>query len=129
MARLLTAILFIILSANIVSAQAWNCRNEGTEIYCGDGKCEASENHTPMDVSFDASGKMEVCAYSGCWQGQSTSTLFSGIYLTLISDNLKWNANPTRKFTTAALTINRTKLTAIIMVAAFAHPLTCEIRN
>jgi hypothetical protein len=129
MTRLLTAILFLFLNANIVSAQAWNCRNEATEISCGGNKCEVSENHTPMDVSFDISGKIKICAYSGCSQGISTSTLFSGAYLTLISDSLKWNAKATEKSTTAALTIDRRNLTAKIMIENFVHPMICQIRQ
>ncbi|MCP4185234.1 MAG: hypothetical protein GY761_18310 [Hyphomicrobiales bacterium] len=82
-----------------------------------------------MNVSFNASGEMNICAHSGYWQGKSTSILFSAAYLTLISDNLKWNAKSTGKFTTAALTVDRTKLTAVIMIENFAHPMICQSRN
>lgn len=45
------------------------CTNAAAEITCDANRCEVkTEGFTPMAVSLSG-GKLEVCAYSGCWSG------------------------------------------------------------
>lgn len=47
----------------------FSCRNEAAEIRCDDGKCTvATESFTPMQLTHSGE-TVELCAYSGCWQG------------------------------------------------------------
>ncbi|MEE2692964.1 MAG: hypothetical protein VX640_15635 [Pseudomonadota bacterium] len=54
------------------SEQAWSCTNE-VEVWCAaDGCTTAAEGQfTPMSVSMTTAGAFSVCAYTGCWEGDS----------------------------------------------------------
>jgi hypothetical protein len=51
------------------AAQNFSCSNKTAEIRCASGACQiATEGYTPMALS--RRGKtLEICAYSGCYQG------------------------------------------------------------
>lgn len=106
--------------------QNWSCRNTAAEISCNTGACEVAKAHTPMDVSVSLSGKMNICAYTGCWEGMASSVLTSGRYLTLSSSELIWSKGSTKTGVEGTVTIDTTGKTATIMIENFAHPLSCN---
>lgn len=122
-------ILSLILSLSLFGATAqtetWQCRND-MEIKCADGKCEAEtkDAFTPMDVSFDATGMMNVCAYTGCWQGTGTVTN-DGDFLTLTGNGLKFSTSDDMA-ESIVIALDRRDDIAIVKAGAFAQPLLCE---
>lgn len=51
-------------------AHDFSCRNEAAEIRCARGECSAqTEAFTPMQLTRRGDA-MNLCAYSGCWEGQ-----------------------------------------------------------
>ena len=109
-------------------AESWQCRND-LEVSCIDGACgvETADGFTPMDVSFDDSGAMSVCAYSGCWQGTG-EVVRSGDFLILMGQGLKFatardddsaNAN-------IVIAVDRVDRVATLKAGTFALPLLCE---
>ena len=111
-----------------VFADSWQCRND-IEIRCAGGECktETKNGFTPMSVSFDDSGAMNVCAYSGCWEG--TGKVFSiADFLTVAGQNLKFSTSPNDSKTgqNISITIDRKDNVAILKAGSFAQPLICE---
>ncbi len=122
--------LFLVLTILSASAFAdsWQCRND-LEIRCADGKCaaETKDGFTPMSVSFDDSGSMNVCAYSGCWEG--TGKVFSiADFLTVAGQNLKFSTSPNdaKMGQNISITIDRKDNVATLKAGSFAQPLICE---
>jgi hypothetical protein len=109
------------------SMESWQCRND-LEIACANGKCEAKtkDGFTPMDVSFDESGKMSVCAYTGCWEG--TGKVFKNAdFLSLHGENLKFSTSAMSE--DIAITLDKRDNIAILKAGAFSHPLICQKRG
>ncbi|HMB47402.1 MAG TPA: hypothetical protein VKN63_03910 [Afifellaceae bacterium] len=87
-----------------------------------------SRDHTPMAVTIFLSGDMSFCAYSGCWQGSATDILATGQYLTVTGARLRWTGTGAASGESIAgsATVDRKNRTATVMIAGFAHPMTCE---
>jgi len=121
--------LILILSVFCVTANAesWQCRND-MEIHCAEGKCETAEkdSFTPMSVSFSDNGKMNVCAYSGCWEG--TGKVFEdGNFMMLSGQSLKFStSNSVMARENIAITFDRSDNIGMLKFADFAHPLICK---
>lgn len=64
-----------LLASLLISAPAtaadWSCSNRGVaEIRCDADSCEIErESFTPMELSI-APGRVEICAFSGCFPGR-----------------------------------------------------------
>lgn len=122
-------ILSLILSLSLfgVTAQTetWQCRND-VEIKCADGKCEAEtkDAFTPMDVSFDQTGMINVCAYTGCWQGTGKVN-DDGDFLTLTGNGLKFSTSDDMA-ESIVISLDRRDDIAVIKAGSFAQPLLCE---
>jgi len=71
--------------------ESWQCRNE-LEISCNAERCEAAVDFTPMSVTFDDSGWISVCAYSGCSEGSGTVTR-GGRFILLTGLDLPFRGN------------------------------------
>ena len=111
------------------SAETWQCRND-IEIRCAEGACSAaaSGSFTPMSVSADGTGRLSVCAYSGCWEGIATVTRSEQKFLMLVGQNLEFSTASAQGESTqdVVLVIDRRDSVAILKVAEFAHPLICK---
>lgn len=115
---MLVCILFASQSAH---SKVWNCTNKDMEIQCHGGKCEITDEFTPIYVSVNSiDGHMSVCAYSGCYTGTGVVTinkshlLFSGLILTSAdnSDGIM-------------IAIDTDKKIAVINGMSFSMPLLC----
>jgi hypothetical protein len=117
--------LFLSIICSSADAQSWQCRND-MEIRCTLGKCEveAKSGFTPMSVSFDDSGSMSICAYSGCWEG--TGKVFkSGDFIMLAGHNLKSSTSPDNA-EKISISLDRKDNVAVLKAGVFAHPLNCN---
>lgn len=47
----------------------WHCSNAGLGVRCDEGRCVASDEFTPSDITVQADGDLTVCAWSACWSG------------------------------------------------------------
>jgi hypothetical protein len=119
-------IILILSMVGIVSAQSesWQCRND-LEITCSNGKCEAKteSGFTPMSVSFDASGKMSVCAYTGCWEGTGKVSN-NGNFMMLSGQNLKFSTSDMVE--NISITLDKKDNVAMLKAGSFAQPLICQ---
>lgn len=105
------------------AAGEWRCVND-LEISCDSKSCSRSESFTPMDISFQDSGRIQICAYSGCWAGKGV-VVGSRKYLHLSAEALQWNGtgvNPA----SASLTLDRSSGVATILISSFAMPVLCK---
>ena len=115
----------MLLLAGSAVAEDWHCRNPALEVRCAEGACSASsEGFTPLAVSFDARGRVEVCAYSGCWQG-SGRVWRDGAHWLLSARGLAWLADA-RQTADFMLTFDARERLATLQGAGFALPLVCE---
>lgn len=78
-----------------------------------------------MDVSLSTAGEMQICAYSGCWQGDAKGILVSGRYVTLTGDDLRWSHEPAKTGVEGSITIDTSRMTAVLVIEEFAHPMSC----
>lgn len=108
-----------------VSAQGWRCFND-IEVRCYDAHCLAFDNDdfTPLSVDFDESGKLSVCAYSGCWQGRG-HILSAQPYFVIFAEDLKWNNPYAENTENVLISLNRKSNIAILQVDFFNQPLIC----
>jgi hypothetical protein len=124
----LRLILLLTALCSSAYAESWQCRND-LEVRCADGKCETQkpDGFTPMSVSFNDSGTISVCAYSGCWEG--TGKVFnSGKFLMLTGSNLRFSTAPSPSKTgkDISITLDRNDNVANLKAGEFAHPLICK---
>lgn len=116
---------FIVFSP-LVSAETWNCKNRNMEVTCSDGECAVSDAFTPMDVAFNDSGDLLVCAYSGCWEGEG-EIYRSGNFLGIFGKQLSFSTDPDpdRK-QDVALLLDMTDNVALLKAGVYAQPLICR---
>lgn len=108
------------------AAESWQCRND-LEVRCGEGECEAEagDGFTPMSVSFDDSGAISVCAYSGCWEGHGEAITRED-FLVLIGHDLAFSTAPdSESGADVVIATDRSDGVATLKVGEFAHPLLC----
>lgn len=84
-------------SLEALRTETWKCRND-LELSCAKGACEVEPEgtFTPMDVYADTSGALNVCAYSGCWEGVGR-VLGDDRFLVLIGRDLELSPLRDRK--------------------------------
>lgn len=124
---LIAAITSILSSCETTLKQAegvktYQCRNT-VEVQCDANGCNASDALTPMDVNFDDSGNLSICAYSGCWKGQA-DVIVTDNFLILSSQNLEFSTSNDSQ--NATLSLELSDGIATIKIATFALPLMCE---
>ena len=105
---------------------AWRCRND-VEVQCGEEGCEARDPFTPMDVTVDDTGRMSVCAYTGCWEGTG-SAVESGGFLVLLGLDLEFKTSSDSPSDRAdiVIAIDRADGISILKAGGFAQPMLCE---
>lgn len=125
MTKAIITILLFTLPATAFSS-AWRCRNNNLEIHCNSGKCQASPagTFTPFDITFTADGDMDICAYTGCWQGRGKVTR-SGKHILISGHGLVWTGTePDRADFIVAL--DTSDKVGFIKGAGFAMPILCK---
>jgi hypothetical protein len=116
-----------ILGVTSPKTETWQCRND-VQIVCTGGKCEAEtkDAFTPMSVSFDDTGMMSVCAYTGCWEGTGEVSKKNN-FMMLSGENLKFSTSDSKDmYEHIAITLDRRDNVAMLKAGEFAHPLLCE---
>ena len=113
-------------SSSAAPTAQWQCSND-LEIICDAEHCEAAESFTKMDVRFDDTGSMSVCAYSGCWEGTGT-VVQSENFVVLTGHGLPFSTAPDAADSQAniVIAIDKQDHVAILKAGSFAQPLLCE---
>ena len=125
-ARLVASLVLALAGTALAGeASAWTCRNEDLEITCDADRCKSSDGFTSMSVAVDGDGTMEVCAYSGCWQGQINQNVQSNRWIIVASENMRWTGTSpdTGAF---ALALDRATGVAVLNGEGFAQPMICR---
>lgn len=99
------------------AAQDFNCRNEAAEIRCQKLGCQvATQDFTPMSLSRTGA-KLEICAYSGCWQGRIEFRRTRGAVTMLLTT--------VRGGEPLSVIYDAPARTALMRWGDFAQPMTC----
>ena len=92
--RFLIVVLFLAITGcdQQPGSWSWSCRATH-DIQCSDGDCEVAGDMglVPIEASFDASGGVSMCAYSGCWSGDGQVQVTRQFH-SIVGENLRWNA-------------------------------------
>ncbi|MFT5611738.1 MAG: hypothetical protein ACI9WC_000443 [Arenicella sp.] len=108
----------------VTELSSYQCKND-VEVQCNSSACESvDKGFTPMDVNFDSTGKLSVCAYSGCWQG-TADVMNTGDFMVLTGSNLEFSTSNTVQ--DIALTLDLSDSIATIKAGGFSQPLLCKI--
>jgi hypothetical protein len=103
----------------------WSCQNADFEISCSDNTCIQSDGFTPMSITLSA-GNMNICAYSGCWDGPPTRVDTTGRFVSFVANDLPWT-QPTGEAGAASISIDIETGAATVLIAdTFATPAICE---
>lgn len=109
--------------------EEWHCRNPDVEVFCSDGRCGASlaDNFTPLSVYFNGEGRLEVCAYTGCWEGDGEVRSVDR-WLMIYASQRPFSTDPDNIERRADISILFDPLEKLAFVRAdhFAQPLYCS---
>lgn len=105
----------------------WSCRNVAVEIACNEDGCEASDDHTPMDVSVSRAA-ISVCAYSGCWEGRPSAWMQAGQFQIVTASALPFSTNPASVADVSVTVDTGSGVGTILISGVFAHPARCIAR-
>jgi len=105
---------------------AWSCRATH-DIQCSEGDCEIAEDQgiVPIDSYFDASGKVSMCVYSGCWEGDGqiqTSKQFHSVR----GENLPWSSPDIDDYMDVFVSVDVGRGVGVALAGPFAVPMICE---
>jgi hypothetical protein len=124
--RITLIVVGLTLASTGAANAAWSCSGQWEVTCSGDGCILAEEGgFTPVNVSIDADGELEFCAYSGCWTGPVTSTQATGRYETIVGTGLPWS-HEGGSSEDVLVSIDTTSGFGVILSAGFASPLKCE---
>lgn len=123
----LTALMFLVLygCTEQRGSWAWSCQATH-DIRCSDGDCEIAEDPgvVPVAAYFDASGKVSMCAYSGCWEGNGqiqTSRQFHWV----LGENLQWDSPNVDDYTDVFVVVDISTSSGVAKANDFAVPVVC----
>lgn len=110
-----------------INAMEWSCRNMSVEISCQGQNCTVAlpGDYTPMELTFDSSGGLSLCAYSGCWSGKAADISSAGNYFSITALGLPWSGKDGASADISA-TINTQTGIATLLTPDFAHPMSCK---
>ncbi len=108
-----------------IPPDAWACRNQ-IEIWCtADGCAAAAEDETtPLDVWASRDGRFSVCAYSGCWEGETAMMEANGRLL-WAADNVAFLSGRGGAIVDVTLLIIEKEGVGFVRAGGFATPLLC----
>ncbi|SDJ82172.1 hypothetical protein SAMN04488540_11411 [Ferrimonas sediminum] len=115
----------LLLCSNGALAAGWQCSND-FESHCSQQGCAVAQSpdFTPLSVSFNDSGDVSVCAYSGCWQGRGV-VLARQPYLVILGTAIPWSAPSDDNSSDMVLTLNPQTGVAVLQNEVFDQPLVC----
>jgi hypothetical protein len=115
------ALLLVLLTISPAQGpEAWRCTNAGlAEVLCDSDGCVAAtaDSYTPMQVSI-VGGRLEVCAYSGCFAGAAA---MAG----RLEGHVVWTARIVDE-APATLMIEESSGVGLLRWGAFANPVLCR---
>ncbi|NNE67211.1 MAG: hypothetical protein HKN33_11655 [Pyrinomonadaceae bacterium] len=119
--------LFLFVNADS-KPTSWDCTNP-IEITCDGKTCVSSEKDafTPMRVTIASDGSMEVCAYTGCWQGTG-KVLKNESQIVFAGTDLRFSTAPESK-ENILIGIDSRDNVGFVKAGAFSHPLVCKVRE
>ncbi len=116
--------IILLLMPAFAFAADWSCRKNDLEITCTSGKCTKSDAFTPISVDFNDHGSINICAYSGCWEGKG-KVLKSENHLLLSGHKLAWSGT-TNDSGDFMIALDSSSGIAVIDGVGFAMPLICN---
>ena len=125
--------LAIILAALVSASKSevppdrWVCAND-IEVWCTVDSCAAkpADETTPMAISARLDGRFSVCAYTGCWEGQTRVTNANG-RLVWAADGVPFSTNEAATADISLMIVARDGV-GFVRVGAIASPLLCRRR-
>lgn len=119
------------ITSTAAARSHWQCTND-IEVQCASGQCDAStgDDFTPMSITADESGELQVCAYSGCWKGKA-DTQKTANFLVLTGNDLPFTSGEKETSDTEniAVTIDLNDGIGTVKAGAFAQPLLCRVKH
>jgi site-specific DNA-adenine methylase len=114
---------------NPIYANVWSCTNS-FESQCSNEECDVKtgEDFTPIGVSFDDSGAYQICAYSGCWEGEGEVNK-NGHFLVIFGKNAKWSSPTSAQSTSVLIGLNTKSNFASVQAGDFVQPIVCKSDN
>lgn len=118
---------FSLLSTSCVTyTEKWTCVND-FESRCDEDSCSVFEqdNFTPLSVSFNDAGNVEVCAYSGCWEGAG-DVIAKEPFFVIVATGLTWNNPAIDNKEDLLIGFNPKTRVAMLNIGSFHQPVICK---
>ena len=114
-------------SKSEIPPDQWVCAND-IEVWCTVDSCAAKPERetTPMAISARADGRFSVCAYTGCWEGE-TAVANVGGRLVWAADDVPFSTNEAATADVSLMIVARDGV-GFVRVGAIASPLLCRRR-
>ncbi len=128
MQLVLMLIALISSSKSEIPPDRWVCAND-IEVWCTVDSCAAKPEAetTPMAISARADGRFSVCAYTGCWEGQTRMANIDG-RLVWAADGVPFSTNEAATADISLMIVARDGV-GFVRVGAIASPLLCRRRT
>lgn len=123
----LAVVALVSASKSEVPPDQWVCAND-IEVWCTVDSCAAKPEAetTPMAVSATGDGQFSVCAYSGCWEGETAPSNVGGRIL-WAADGVPFTTNEAATADVSLMIVARDGV-GFVRVGAIASPLLCRRR-
>jgi hypothetical protein len=124
MRHCLTAISMCLAAS--AGAAEWRCSNN-FESQCLAGACSVETvqgSFTPLDIRFDDTGYVEVCAYSGCWRGKG-KVIARAPFLTLVGEDVPWSMPAPNDSVNIVISLNAKERVGTLQAGGFVQPFSC----
>lgn len=114
-------------SKSEVPPDQWVCAND-IEVWCTVDSCAAKpeDETTPMAIAARADGQFSVCAYTGCWEGQTSVSNANG-RLVWAADGVPFSTNEAATADISLMIVVRDGV-GFVRVGAIASPILCRRR-
>ena len=108
-----------------IPTEIWRCSNQ-VEVWCAADGCAATAEGemTPMDITASADGRLSVCAYTGCWEGEAAYAATNG-RLVWAGDALTFSTAPEGGESDATLLIIARDGVGFVRAGGLASPVLC----
>ncbi len=109
-----------------IPPHTWSCNNQ-IEVWCTGDSCAAmnEDETTPLDIWASRDGRFAVCAYSGCWEGE-TELVESRGRLLWAADNVEFLSGRGGSNVDVTLVIIEKEGVGFVRAGGFATPLLCS---
>ena len=114
-------------SKSEIPPDQWVCAND-IEVWCTVDSCaaKAESEKTPMAIAARADGRFTICAYTGCWEGETKMANVGGRLL-WAADGVPFTTNEAATADISLMIVARDGV-GFVRVGAIASPLLCRRR-